>query len=79
VLRDAASRLSIPYTIHAAGRESWTDADDEGAYFPCFRRGWLGLRRQKLLAPHRLFPALVSFTHGRNTGIAESHPARRWQ
>ena len=27
LLRDAASRLSIPYTIHAAGRESWTDAD----------------------------------------------------
>ena len=27
LLCDAASRLSIPYTIHAAGRESWTDAD----------------------------------------------------
>src|SRR6185436_14943636 len=27
LLRDAASRLSVPYTIHAAGRESWTDAD----------------------------------------------------
>ena len=27
LLRDAATRLSIPYTIHAAGRESWTDAD----------------------------------------------------
>ena len=27
LLRDAAMRLSIPFTIHAAGRESWTDAD----------------------------------------------------
>src|SRR5436190_1917797 len=27
LLRDAATRLSVPYTIHAAGRESWTDAD----------------------------------------------------
>ena len=27
LLRDAASRLSIPHTVHAAGRESWTDAD----------------------------------------------------
>jgi len=27
LLRDAAVRLSIPFTIHAAGRESWTDAD----------------------------------------------------
>jgi endoglucanase len=27
LLRDAASRLSIPFTVHAAGRESWTDAD----------------------------------------------------
>jgi endoglucanase len=27
LLRDAATRLSIPYTLHAAGRESWTDAD----------------------------------------------------
>jgi putative aminopeptidase FrvX len=27
LLRDAATRLSIPYTVHAAGRESWTDAD----------------------------------------------------
>jgi putative aminopeptidase FrvX len=27
LLRDAASRLSIPYTVHAAGGESWTDAD----------------------------------------------------
>jgi len=27
LLRDAATRLSIPFTIHAAGRESWTDAD----------------------------------------------------
>ena len=27
LLRDTATRLSIPYTIHAAGRESWTDAD----------------------------------------------------
>jgi endoglucanase len=27
LLRDAATRLSIPFTVHAAGRESWTDAD----------------------------------------------------
>ena len=27
LLRDTATRLSIPYTVHAAGRESWTDAD----------------------------------------------------
>jgi putative aminopeptidase FrvX len=27
LLRDTAARLSIPHTIHAAGRESWTDAD----------------------------------------------------
>jgi len=27
LLRDTATRLSIPTTIHAAGRESWTDAD----------------------------------------------------
>ena len=27
LLRDAGMRLSIPFTIHAAGRESWTDAD----------------------------------------------------
>ncbi len=27
LLRDAAERLSIPYTLHAAGRESFTDAD----------------------------------------------------
>lgn len=27
LLRDTATRLSIPFTIHAAGRESWTDAD----------------------------------------------------
>jgi len=27
LLRDTAARLSIPCTIHAAGRESWTDAD----------------------------------------------------
>ena len=27
LLRDAAKRLSIPYTVHAAGGESWTDAD----------------------------------------------------
>jgi endoglucanase len=27
LLRDAAGRLSIPFTVHAAGRESWTDAD----------------------------------------------------
>ena len=27
VLRDAATRLAIPYTVHAAGGESWTDAD----------------------------------------------------
>ena len=27
LLRDAAARLSIPYTLHAAGGESWTDAD----------------------------------------------------
>jgi endoglucanase len=27
LLRDAATRLSIPFTLHAAGRESWTDAD----------------------------------------------------
>ena len=27
LLRDSAEQLSIPYTIHAAGRESWTDAD----------------------------------------------------
>jgi endoglucanase len=27
LLRDTATRLEIPFTIHAAGRESWTDAD----------------------------------------------------
>jgi len=27
LLRDTATRLSIPFTVHAAGRESWTDAD----------------------------------------------------
>src|SRR5687767_11670501 len=27
LLRDAATRLSMPFTVHAAGRESWTDAD----------------------------------------------------
>jgi endoglucanase len=27
LLREAASRLSIPFTVHAAGGESWTDAD----------------------------------------------------
>jgi endoglucanase len=27
LLRDTAARLAIPHTIHAAGRESWTDAD----------------------------------------------------
>jgi len=27
LLRDAAERLGIPYTLHAAGRESFTDAD----------------------------------------------------
>jgi putative aminopeptidase FrvX len=27
VLREAATRLAIPYTVHAAGGESWTDAD----------------------------------------------------
>ena len=27
LLRDAAVRLSIPHTVHAAGGESWTDAD----------------------------------------------------
>ncbi|MDF2773911.1 MAG: peptidase family protein [Geminicoccaceae bacterium] len=27
LLRDTARRLSIPFTVHAAGRESWTDAD----------------------------------------------------
>jgi endoglucanase len=27
LLRDTAEQLSIPYTVHAAGRESWTDAD----------------------------------------------------
>ena len=27
LLRDAATRLSMPYTVHAAGGESWTDAD----------------------------------------------------
>ena len=27
LLRDTAKRLSIPFTVHAAGRESWTDAD----------------------------------------------------
>jgi endoglucanase len=27
LLRDAAERLSIPYSVHAAGRESFTDAD----------------------------------------------------
>jgi endoglucanase len=27
LLRDSATRLTIPYTVHAAGRESWTDAD----------------------------------------------------
>jgi endoglucanase len=27
LLRDAADRLAIPYTLHAAGRESFTDAD----------------------------------------------------
>jgi putative aminopeptidase FrvX len=27
LLRDAAKRLSTPYTVHAAGGESWTDAD----------------------------------------------------
>jgi putative aminopeptidase FrvX len=27
LLRDVATRLTIPYTVHAAGGESWTDAD----------------------------------------------------
>jgi putative aminopeptidase FrvX len=27
LLRDAADRLGVPYTLHAAGRESFTDAD----------------------------------------------------
>ena len=27
LLRDAADRLAIPYTVQAAGRETWTDAD----------------------------------------------------
>ena len=27
LLRDAAKRLSMPFTVHAAGGESWTDAD----------------------------------------------------
>lgn len=27
LLRDAATRLEVPYTVHAAGRESFTDAD----------------------------------------------------
>ena len=27
LLRDAAERLGLPYTVHAAGRESFTDAD----------------------------------------------------
>jgi endoglucanase len=27
LLRDAAERLKLPYTVHAAGRESFTDAD----------------------------------------------------
>jgi endoglucanase len=27
LLRDAAERLGVPYTVHAAGRESFTDAD----------------------------------------------------
>ena len=27
LLRDVATRLTMPYTVHAAGGESWTDAD----------------------------------------------------
>jgi hypothetical protein len=52
---------NAPFDVDAA--KPWTDADDKGVYFARFRRSWLCLCCQKSLAPHRIFPGLITFTH----------------
>jgi len=54
LLRDTASRLSIPYTIHAAGRESWTDADAIHVARDGIATGLLSIPNRYMHSPNEL-------------------------
>ena len=54
LLRDAASRLSIPHTVHAAGGESWTDADAIHVAREGIATGLLSIPNRYMHSPNEL-------------------------
>ena len=54
LLRDAAARLSIPYTLHAAGGESWTDADAIHVAREGIATGLLSIPNRYMHSPNEL-------------------------
>jgi len=54
LLRDAAMRLSIPYTVHAAGGESWTDADAIHVAREGIATGLLSIPNRYMHSPNEL-------------------------
>ena len=54
LLRDAARRLSIPYTVHAAGGESWTDADAIHVAREGIATGLLSIPNRYMHSPNEL-------------------------
>jgi len=54
LLRDAAARLSIPYTVHAAGGESWTDADAIHVAREGIATGLLSIPNRYMHSPNEL-------------------------
>ena len=54
LLRDAATRLSIPYTVHAAGGESWTDADAIHVAREGIATGLLSIPNRYMHSPNEL-------------------------
>ena len=54
LLREAAMRLSIPYTVHAAGGESWTDADAIHVAREGIATGLLSIPNRYMHSPNEL-------------------------
>jgi len=54
LLRDAATRLAIPYTVHAAGGESWTDADAIHVAREGIATGLLSIPNRYMHSPNEL-------------------------
>ena len=54
LLREAAMRLSVPYTVHAAGGESWTDADAIHVAREGIATGLLSIPNRYMHSPNEL-------------------------